>query len=50
LLGHCDYRLLVHVRVVDAHAAEDGKRLHEVLVVLRERLPVAGKREREGKC
>lgn len=36
LLGDGHHRLLVHVRVVDAHAAEDGKGLHEVLVVLRE--------------
>jgi len=36
LLGHRHDGLLVHVRVVDAHAAEDGERLHEVLVVLGE--------------
>lgn len=37
LLRYGHHRLLVHVRVVDAHAAEDGEGLHEVLVVLRER-------------
>ena len=37
LLGHGHDRLLVHAGVVDAHPAEDGKRLQEVLVVLAER-------------
>ena len=37
LLGHGHDGLLEHPDVVDAHAAEDGKRLNEVLVVLRER-------------
>lgn len=34
LLGHGHDGLLVHVGVVDAHATEDGERLHKVLVVL----------------
>lgn len=37
LLGYRHHSLLVHVRVVDTHPAEDGESLHEVLVVLRER-------------
>lgn len=38
LLRHRNDGLLVHVRVVDAHAAEYRERLHEVLVVLGEDL------------
>lgn len=40
LLGHGHNRLLVHVRVVDAHAAEYGKCLHEILIILGEVLKV----------
>jgi hypothetical protein len=37
LLGYRHHRLLVHVRVVNTHSAEDRERLDEVLVVLGER-------------
>lgn len=33
LLGHCDNRLLVHVRIVNAHATEYRERLHKVLII-----------------
>lgn len=36
LLGHRHNGLFVHVRIVDAHAAENSKCLHKVLVVARE--------------
>lgn len=36
LLGHGHNGLLVHVRIVYAHAAEDGECLHKVLIVLGE--------------
>lgn len=41
LLCHRDDCLLVHVRVVDAHAAEYRERLNEVLVVFGEHLTEA---------
>lgn len=37
LFGNGHHRPLVHVRIVDAHAAEDRKRLDEILVILGER-------------
>lgn len=40
LLGHRHDRLLVHVRIVDAHAAEDRERLHKVLIVARKVQPI----------
>lgn len=36
LLGHGHNGLLVHVRIVYAHAAENGECLHKVLIVLGE--------------
>lgn len=47
LLGHGHNCLLVHVRIVNAHAAEDGECLHKVLIVLGEVL--CGKKGRKTK-
>lgn len=40
LLGHSHNRLFVHVRIVDAHAAEYGKCFHKILIVLGEVLKI----------
>ena len=37
LLSHCQYGLLIHVNVVDSHPAKNSERLHEILIVARER-------------